>query len=221
MSYCAFCGRELEDNIVSCPACNCPNRGLSSVLNSSVVALLALFLGGFGAHRFYMKKYVSAIFMILTLGGLGFWAYADLIWALSGKFRDKYGLPINASRDLGVLPAVLIAVFVGLMGIMVIGLTASVIIPQFNKEIIDVRAEKVNDAMIGVVFAEEVYYAENGRYTDKYIELAIDYNFVMENYIDYGPIELYYRGEESECYSFTVSNKFYPDVTETYNSCNF
>ena len=54
-------------------------------------ALLCFFLWVFGAHRFYLKKTGTAILMILTLGGLGIWTLVDLIFIVTGSFRDKEG----------------------------------------------------------------------------------------------------------------------------------
>ncbi|MFH1644502.1 MAG: TM2 domain-containing protein [bacterium] len=53
--------------------------------------LFAFFLGVFGAHRFYLGKTGTAILMLLTLGGLGFWAIIDFIMAASGMMKDKEG----------------------------------------------------------------------------------------------------------------------------------
>jgi len=55
------------------------------------VSLFAYFLGGFGAHRFYLEKYGTAILMFVTLGGFGIWALIDFIMAVAGKMRDKEG----------------------------------------------------------------------------------------------------------------------------------
>jgi TM2 domain-containing membrane protein YozV len=57
--------------------------------------LLCLFLGFFGAHRFYNKKMETGIAQALTFGGLGIWALADLILILCGKFKDRNGVPIE------------------------------------------------------------------------------------------------------------------------------
>ena len=54
-------------------------------------ALLCFFLGCFGAHRFYLKKTGTAVLMLCTLGGLGIWALVDLIFILTGSFRDREG----------------------------------------------------------------------------------------------------------------------------------
>ncbi|RPJ05261.1 MAG: TM2 domain-containing protein [Deltaproteobacteria bacterium] len=54
-------------------------------------ALLCFFLGVFGAHRFYVGKAGTGILMILTLGGVGIWALVDLIFIVTGSFRDGEG----------------------------------------------------------------------------------------------------------------------------------
>ena len=58
--------------------------------------LLALFLGGLGAHRFFVGKIGTGIVQLLTLGGLGIWALIDLIMIIVGSFKDKQGLPVKA-----------------------------------------------------------------------------------------------------------------------------
>lgn len=56
-----------------------------------VTLLLCFFLGGFGAHRFYIGKIGTGILMLLTLGGLGIWWLIDTIIIIVGSFEDKDG----------------------------------------------------------------------------------------------------------------------------------
>ena len=58
-------------------------------------ALLCFFLGVLGVHRFYVGKIGTGILMIVTLGGLGFWALIDLVMIIVGSFKDKNGLPLQ------------------------------------------------------------------------------------------------------------------------------
>jgi hypothetical protein len=57
----------------------------------SAAVPLAVLLGAFGAHRFYVGKTGSAILMACTLGGMGLWWMADVILLLTGEFRDADG----------------------------------------------------------------------------------------------------------------------------------
>ncbi|MDR2349313.1 MAG: TM2 domain-containing protein [Deltaproteobacteria bacterium] len=123
--YCVNCGIQLPEPSNLCPQCGCPNRGLTSTKSLSSVALLCMFFGFLGVHRFYMGKIASGIFMFLTFGGLGLWAFADLLWAVCGKFRDQYGLPITATGETGNLALTLICVILGFYALIIIGLFAS------------------------------------------------------------------------------------------------
>jgi TM2 domain-containing membrane protein YozV len=58
--------------------------------------LLAIFLGGIGAHRFFVGKIGTGILQLLTLGGLGIWTLIDIIKIAVGSFTDKEGLPVKA-----------------------------------------------------------------------------------------------------------------------------
>ena len=55
-----------------------------------VTLLLCFFFGWLGAHRFYVGKIGTAILMICTFGGFfGIWVLVDLIFIITGTFRDK------------------------------------------------------------------------------------------------------------------------------------
>jgi TM2 domain-containing membrane protein YozV len=57
--------------------------------------LLAIFLGIFGAHRFYVGKTGTAVIQLCTCGGgFGVWVLIDIIMMFMGTFRDKNGLPL-------------------------------------------------------------------------------------------------------------------------------
>ncbi|MET7286028.1 MULTISPECIES: TM2 domain-containing protein [unclassified Streptomyces] len=60
---------------------------------SKVVAgLLQIFLGGFGAGRFYVGNTGVALAQLFTCGGLGFWALIDgIIFLTSNDRTDSQG----------------------------------------------------------------------------------------------------------------------------------
>jgi TM2 domain-containing membrane protein YozV len=44
-----------------------------------VAFLLCFFVGVFGVHRFYAGKIGTGLLQLVTLGGLGIWAFIDLL----------------------------------------------------------------------------------------------------------------------------------------------
>lgn len=56
-----------------------------------VTLALSVFLGVFGAHRFYTGKVGTGLLMLCTLGGFGIWYVYDVILVASGGFRDAEG----------------------------------------------------------------------------------------------------------------------------------
>jgi hypothetical protein len=63
----------------------------SSPRSRTVAFILAVTLGVFGAHRFYVGRTRSAVLQLVTLGGLGLWWLADVIIVGTGAFRDDEG----------------------------------------------------------------------------------------------------------------------------------
>jgi hypothetical protein len=79
----------------------------SSDRSRGIAFILALVLGVFGAHRFYVGKIGSGILMACTVGGLGIWYLYDVIMIASGQFTDAEGRrvlrwdPEAGDEDLG------------------------------------------------------------------------------------------------------------------------
>lgn len=120
--YCPKCGAQLPDGSAFCNLCgaqlnavNVPPSAVPysanvpiGVSSRSAIAylLFALFLGGFGAHNFYIGKtglavtqlLVSVIGGILLFGipslGIAIWATVEGILGYTGKVTDADGLPL-------------------------------------------------------------------------------------------------------------------------------
>jgi TM2 domain-containing membrane protein YozV len=98
--FCKNCGKELSKEARMCPNCGQPMKTMSinTDKNKWVALLLWLFLGGVGAHQFYVGNNGRAIWYIvgLTVGWLlivppfivGIQLVIDLIDILQGKLGD-------------------------------------------------------------------------------------------------------------------------------------
>lgn len=99
--YCKNCGAVIEDSAVACSKCGTLtgiNGNLSLAISDKkrlVAFFLCFFLGGFGAHRFYVGKIGTGIVMLFTVGGLGIWSFIDWIMIIAGKFTDKDGRVVS------------------------------------------------------------------------------------------------------------------------------
>ncbi|XP_003387108.1 PREDICTED: TM2 domain-containing protein almondex-like [Amphimedon queenslandica] len=56
-----------------------------------VAFILSVTLGGFGADRFYLEQYGSAVGKLLSFGGLGVWSIIDVILVATGYLTPANG----------------------------------------------------------------------------------------------------------------------------------
>ena len=64
------------------------NSELEAHKKSPLIAyLLWFFLGGLGAHRYYLGNIGMGIAMTLTFGGLGIWALIDVFF-INGRLKE-------------------------------------------------------------------------------------------------------------------------------------
>jgi|GEM_PF-1153384 len=106
-AFCAYCGREIilhraADSIapVTPPRETQPPPAQSSLAlpserSAKLTFLLALFLGGLGAHRFYTGYTTVGLVYLVTLGLGGFgWAF-DLLMLSLNLYKDAQGRPLR------------------------------------------------------------------------------------------------------------------------------
>ena len=63
--------------------------------SKTTALLLCIFLGGIGAHRFYVGKGGTGILYLFTAGLFGIGWIIDIIRIATGSFRDEFDLPLR------------------------------------------------------------------------------------------------------------------------------
>lgn len=99
--FCRGCGTAIHESASACPKCGAVQRLQGSTSSASgkeriTAALLAFFLGGFGAHKFYLGRGVQGVLYLLFC-----WTFVPAIIALiegivyltmsDADFNRKYG----------------------------------------------------------------------------------------------------------------------------------
>ena len=94
MKFCSGCGKSLHKTAAACP--NCGARQASASSKSKIAAaLFAFFLGGFGAHKFYLGQPGWGLLYLVF-----FWTFIPAIVAFiefilllamsDDRFAEKY-----------------------------------------------------------------------------------------------------------------------------------
>jgi TM2 domain-containing membrane protein YozV/Tfp pilus assembly protein PilE len=135
LAYCRACGTEVHATAVACPKCGAPQDTGKRYKNKVAAGLLAIFLGGFGAHRFYLGKWWGVFYLLFFWAWIpGLIAFVEGIVILctdSAKWDEKYneGRRFGSGSGVGIIIAVVASVFVG---IAMIGILAAIAVPAYQ-----------------------------------------------------------------------------------------
>ena len=137
---CSHCGTEIDDNATRCYNCKEWVYDTPITVNDSKpqdflpTALLALFLGQFGVHRFFTGSICIGVAQLLTLGGCGVWSLIDIILICFNKFRDAQGrLLANYDKNIGIVLFVIILIPLLLLFLLILGIILAISLPTILK----------------------------------------------------------------------------------------
>lgn len=101
-NYCPNCGAPSNPGAAVCINCGCNLNSIPGGQNQKsklVAALLAFFLGGFGAQNFYLGftgKAVAQLLLSLCFGVGAIWSFIEGILILTGSINaDANGVPLK------------------------------------------------------------------------------------------------------------------------------
>lgn len=97
--FCQECGKTINERAVICPKCGVRQPGISAALNGKsriTAALFAFFLGGFGAHKFYLGQvgvgFIYILFFWTLIPALiAFIEFIIFLTMTDEAFIEKYG----------------------------------------------------------------------------------------------------------------------------------
>jgi TM2 domain-containing membrane protein YozV/Tfp pilus assembly major pilin PilA len=171
MISCGACKNTLHESAPICPHCGASqrSRGYKSKLTAG---LLAILIGGFGVHRFYLGQWWGIFYLLL------FWtAVPGLISIIEGIVflvtnqeswdeRHNEGKPnVGGEGSAGLVIALVVAVF---GGIMVLGILAAIAIPAYQDYTVRARvaasmaaAEEVREAVEQHIIDQRAFPGSN------------------------------------------------------------
>ena len=204
MLNCKGCDNEIHSSASSCPKCGASRRS-KRYKNKLVTAAFAFFLGGFGAHRFYLGQWWGVFYLLLFwLWIPGLIALIEFIYFLvcdQDKWDTKYneGIPAGPNDKGGA--GLIIAIIAGLFFfIAMLGILAAVALPAYQDYTIRARVASAIVESIEVQAKVEQYYVSNGRLPLSNSDIQMDDDFqVFGSYsgnIDAGEIIITFSGEE-------------------------
>jgi len=64
MVFCRGCGKEIHETAPTCPHCGAPQNTGYPGKSKVTAGILALFLGAFGIHRFYLGQWWGIFYLL-------------------------------------------------------------------------------------------------------------------------------------------------------------
>ncbi len=173
-NFCTECGKIIKIKAEICPMCGVRQKNSEGV-NKTALLLLTFFLGGFGAHKFYLGKNWQGFFYLLFCwtwipGLIALIEFIIYAFTSTEVLQEKYTVKGGAG--------VIIAVVAGGFGmIALIGILAAIAIPQFVTYKNRAYMVATESELQMLATAEENYFQQYGQYSSD----AQAMNFIQTN----------------------------------------
>lgn len=178
IAFCRACGKQVKNTARKCSHCGAEQIETEGK-NKSITALLAFFLGSFGAHRFYLHQWWGIFYILFIwtgipqllglIEGIVFLSTSDEKW----DKRHNDGLPSGASsRRVTVIVACSAAV-VALFLLSVIGIVAVVALPAYRDFTAKTKMLQVHMEGSKITSAYNAYIDKNVKLPTKFADLGV------------------------------------------------
>ncbi len=134
MVPCRGCGKQIHKSAPTCPQCGAVQR-TTRYKSKTAAGVLAIFIGGFGIHRFYLGQWWGIFYLLLCWTGIpGLISLVEGIVFLCSnaeKWDEKYNEGIAGGREgsAGLVIALVVGVF---FFIAFIGILAAIALPAYQ-----------------------------------------------------------------------------------------
>lgn len=134
MVPCRGCGKEIHKTAPTCPTCGAPQR-TKRYISKTAAGVLAIFLGGFGIHRFYLGQWWGIFYLLFIWtfvpGIVSFIEGIVFLVTNDEKWDKKYneGIPGKGESSAGLVVAVVVGV---IFFVMIVGIMAAIAIPAYQ-----------------------------------------------------------------------------------------
>jgi TM2 domain-containing membrane protein YozV/Tfp pilus assembly protein PilE len=168
MVFCRGCGKQIHSTAPTCPHCGAPQRTGKNLKSKTAAAVLAIFLGGFGIHRFYLGKWWGIFYLLFFWTAIpGLIAFVEgIVFAFTDieKWDEKYnnGEPSGGS-GAGTLVVIIACVF-GVIA--VIGILAAIAIPAYQDYVTRVKVTEAVSVATQASQSVGGYIESNGQIPD-------------------------------------------------------
>lgn len=163
--FCESCGEIIKIKAAACPVCG---AGQKDKVSKTALLLITFFLGGFGAHKFYIRRNREGLLYLIF-----FWTLiprlVSLVEFVIYAFTSKEDLQKKYSATGGGMAIAIVAAGIGL--IMFTGIIAAVAIPAFLKHRNIAYEATIRSELKNLKTAEEIYFIDNNRYSANIKEL--------------------------------------------------
>lgn len=101
MVFCRGCGKELHESAKACPHCGATQLPIPKITSNkegkskTTAGILAIFLGGFGVHRFYLGQWWGVFYLLFCWAGIpslvGIVEGIIFLSSSDNDWNEKYG----------------------------------------------------------------------------------------------------------------------------------
>lgn len=179
MISCNACKKEIHNSASMCPHCGAQRR-TTRYKSKTVAALFAFFLGGFGAHRFYLGQWWGALYLLFFwLWIPGLIAFGEFVYFLlrdSRKWDEKYneGIPAGPNDKSSSVLVTLLIIMGGFIFVAMLGIVAAVALPAYQDYTIRAKLAQSHTSAGFVMRAVESYAIDNRQWPSSINDVEVN-----------------------------------------------